>query len=128
MGWAIERNPKGTGYHAHGVQHGRFTKQALMQERWGDRIVDIRALSRPDAGVYAIKEAVRVAGYLVKGGTENFSGLGAHLAVNGGRAAHFTRGFLHGLDTRGALQAMALEQKIDGEPRTWHLEPAWVIA
>lgn len=125
MGWAIERNPRGTGYHAHGLQHGPYVPQAVLQERWGGRIVDIRALRQPAAGVYAIKEAVRVAGYTVKGGTENFDGLQKHLAINGHRAAHFTRGFLHGLTSREALGAIAAEQN-DGEPRTWHLEPAWV--
>lgn len=124
MGWAIERNPRGTGFHAHGVQHGPFVPQAVLQERWGGRIVDIRALRRPAAGVYAVKEAVRVAGYTVKGGTENFDGLQEHLAINGHRAAHFTRGFLHGLTSREALSAISREQN-DGEQRTWHLEPAW---
>ena len=124
MGWAIERNPRGTGYHAHGVQHGPYVPQAVLQERWGGRIVDIRALRQPAAGVYAVKEAVRVAGYTVKGGTENFAGLQEHLAVNGHRAAHFTRGFLHGRTSREALAEISAEQN-DGEPRTWHLEPAW---
>lgn len=128
MGWAIERNPRETGFHAHGVQHGPYVRQSVLQERWGGRIVDIRALSRPGDGVYAIKEAVRVAGYAVKGGTEDFAGLGEHLAVNGGRAAHFTRGFLHGNTSREALRAMAIEQGENGEPRTWHLEPAWSLS
>lgn len=124
MAWAVERNPRETGYHAHGVQHGPYVPQAVLQERWGDRIVDIRALRRPAAGVYAVKQAVRVAGYTLKGGTENFAGLTEHLAINGHRAAHFTRGFLHGLTSREALAAISAEQN-DGEVRTWHLEPAW---
>jgi hypothetical protein len=123
MGWAIERNPRGTGFHAHGVQHGQYVPQAVLQERWGGRIVDIRALARPRDGVYAVKEAVRVAGYVVKGSTDDFSGLEDHLAINGHRAAHFTRGFLHGLTSREALKAIAAENS-DGEPRTWHLELA----
>ena len=124
MGWAIEQNPRATGFHAHGVQHGPYVPQAVLQERWGGRIVDIRALRRPADGVYAVKDAVRVAGYTVKNGTESFAGLDEHLRINGHRAAHFTRGFLHGLTSREALAAIALEQG-DGEPRTWHLEPAW---
>ena len=124
MGWAIEQNPRATGFHAHGVQHGPYVPQGVLQERWGGRIVDIRALRRPADGVYAVKDAVRVAGYTVKNGTESFAGLDEHLRINGHRAAHFTRGFLHGLTSREALAAIALEQG-DGEPRTWHLEPAW---
>jgi len=42
MGWAIEQNPRATGFHAHGVQHGPYVPQAVLQERWGGRIVDIR--------------------------------------------------------------------------------------
>lgn len=123
MAWAVERNPAGTGFHAHGVQHGQYVPQGVLQERWGGRIVDIRAMRQPAAGVYAVKEAVRVAGYVMKNGAESFAGLDEHLRINGHRAAHFTRGFLHGLTSREALAAIAAEQS-DGEVRTWHLELA----
>lgn len=123
MGWAIERNPGETGFHAHGVQHGQYVPQRVLQERWGGRIVDIRQIRRPAAATYAMKDAVSVAGYLVKHGRENFDGLQAHLAVNGHRAAHFTRGFLHGLNSREAAKAMSAERN-DGEVLTWHMELA----
>lgn len=121
MGWAVERNPRDTGFHAHGIQHGPYVPQSYLQERWGGRIVDIRAMKQPSASVYAVKAAVAVAGYLVKNGSEDFSGLSDHLAVNGGRAVHFTRGFLHGLTSREAGAAIALE-RAGGEVRTWHGE------
>lgn len=123
MAWAVERNPKGTGFHAHGVQHGPYVPQGYLQERWGGRRVDIRAIRRPEAGVYAMKAAVRVCGYTVKKGTENFDGLTEHLRINGHRAAHFTRGFLHGKTSREALAALRDEMS-DGEDLTWHLELA----
>lgn len=127
MGWAVERNPRQTGYHAHGIQHGPYVPQRYLQERWGGRIVDIRALRQPAAGVYAMKAAVSVAGYLVKNGSEDFEGLEEHLAVNGGRAAHFTRGFLHGLTSREAGAAIALGRS-GGQVRTWHRELADVVS
>jgi hypothetical protein len=122
--WAIERNPKGTGYHAHGLQHGSYVPQALLQERWGDRIVDVRALSRPGAGVYAVKEALRVSGYVSKGATAgDGTALLEHLGRNGGRSVHWSRGFLHGNTKREALADLRRELS-DGEALTWVTVPA----
>jgi hypothetical protein len=117
--WAIERNPKGTGFHAHGVQHGDYVPQKRLQETWGGRIVDIRALARPGAGVYAVKEALRVAGYVTKG---TGSSLTEHLGRNGGRGAHWSRGFLHGR-TRSEALAELRRELADGERLTWVLVP-----
>lgn len=123
--WAIEANPKGTGYHAHGVQHGSYVKQARLQDAWGGRIVDVRALSRPGAGVYAVKEALRVAGYVTKGAAGG--GLHDHLGRNGGRAVHWSRGFLHGNTKREALSELRRELA-GGEALTWVLVPAGAAA
>ncbi len=118
--WAIEANPRGTGFHAHGVQHGDYVKQALLQERWGGRIVDVRALKQPGAGVYAVKEALRVAGYVTKGAAGEM--LPEHLERNGGRAVHWSRGYLHGRTKREALAEIRTELA-DGEALTWALVP-----
>jgi hypothetical protein len=123
--WAIEANPKGTGYHAHGVQHGDYVSQAHLQQRWGGRIVDVRALSRPGAGVYAVKEALRVAGYVTKGTAGG--GLVDHLGRNGGRAVHWSRGYLHGNTKREALAQLRTELA-GGEALTWVLVPAGAAA
>lgn len=117
--WAIEANPKGTGFHAHGVQHGDYVPQRRLQEAWGDRIVDVRALAKPGAGVYAVKEALRVAGYVTKGTGSNLS---AHLERNGGRGAHWSRGFLHGR-TRNEALAELRRELADGERLTWVTVP-----
>lgn len=45
-----------------------------------------------------------------------------HLALNGGRAMHWSRGFLHDLDKRAALASLR-DELADGSPRDWHLEP-----
>jgi hypothetical protein len=119
--WAIESNPRGTGFHAHGLQHGADKVPVrLISERWGGRVVDIRMLSKPGAGVYAVKEALRVAGYVTKGSQ---SALSQHLARNGGRAVHWSRGFLHGETKRGALAQLRAELA-GGEVFTWALVPA----
>lgn len=119
MGWSVEQNPRKTGFHAHGIQHGQYVPQKAIATAWGDRRVDIRALSRPEASQYAIKEATKACGYILKNGREDFTRLQGHLAINGGRAVHLTRGFLHGLTSRDALQAMRSE--MEAEPLTWSL-------
>ena len=66
-------------------------------------------------------EALKVAGYVVRGATAEHNGLAEHLALIGGRAMHWSRGFLHGWDKRGALAELR-EELADGAPRGWHLE------
>lgn len=121
--WATERNPKGTGVHVHLVEHGPHkVPQDLLQDLWG-RIVDIRAIRRPAAGRYAVKEALSVCGYAVKGATAR-GNLDGHLAINGGRAVHMSRGFLHGHTAREAL-AQLRRELAGGTEHEWVLLPAW---
>lgn len=120
--WAIEQNPRRTGFHSHAVQWGDYIPQGAMQEMWGGRRVDVRAISRPAAGTYAIKEAIKTAGYTVKNGTETFERLSEHLFINGGRVCHFSRGFLHGLTSAQALTALR-RQLNKGVTHEWHFEP-----
>jgi hypothetical protein len=119
--WAIEANPRGTGYHAHGLQHGDYVPVRHLVQRWGQRVVDVRALSTPGAGVYAVKEALRVAGYVGKGAQAG--GLHDHLDRNGGRPVHMSAGFLHGCTKREALAELRTDLA-DGEALTWALVPA----
>lgn len=127
MCWCIEANPRGTGLHAHGLQVGDFVAQQVLQERWGGRIVDVRALKTPGAGVYAVKEALRVAGYVAKGAGGGSEALMGHLDRNGGRAAHMTRGFLHGRTKREALAELRRELS-GGADLTWVTVPAGAAA
>jgi len=126
--WAIEENPRGTGYHAHGVQHGGYLDQAHGERLWGGRVMDIRALKTPGAGVYAVKEALRVTGYTMKGATSSSEALRAHLDRNGGRVAHWSRGFLHGLTKRDVLSRVREELAGEKERLTWVLVPAGASA
>lgn len=127
--WAREAGGKTGMLHVHGVQHGRHkVPQDRLQDLWGAR-VDIRAVKglrdRTGAATYTVKEALKVSGYTVKGATSSAAGLAEHLALNGGRPAHWSRGFLHGKTKRDALAALRSELA-DGEPLTWRLVPAWL--
>lgn len=123
IGWAVETGSKTGMVHIHGIQWGsQKIPQAALQDRWGS-IVDVRAVRTPAAGVYAVKEALTVAGYTVKGAT-NPAQLADHLDLNGGRAAHWSRGFLHGMTKREALGTLRAELS-NGEVQTWRLVPAW---
>jgi hypothetical protein len=79
-----------------------------LEEMWGGRFVDIFAASL-HASDYMAK-LFRMAGYSTKSISES-------LGMNGGRAIHMTRGYLHGLTARQAMQEMST-----GE--SWHLEHA----
>lgn len=140
--WSTELGSETGMVHVHGLQHGDYVPQAVLQDVWG-AIVDIRAVRTPrGAAGYALKEAARVAGYAMKGSRVDVrsvestppadladSGgkedpLRAHLDLNGGRAAHWSRGYLHGQDKRGALAAVRSSGR---EGLTWRLEPGWVV-
>jgi hypothetical protein len=95
----IERNPKGTGYHAHFLLKGDYVKQATM------RIAAIRAgcgTRKPDLRKIKWGAGQAIAGYGLKGfsvagyGLKGHSGVTASdaLAMNGGRLEHHSRGFI----------------------------------
>jgi hypothetical protein len=93
-------------------------------DAWGAG-VRIQRVETGGVARYVTKEALRVAGYTVKGSTASTTAdaMNAYLDLNGGRPLHWSRGYLHGLTKRQALNALRAELA-DGEVRTWHLEPA----
>ena len=101
--WTVERGSKTGMKHVHAIQHGSYLPQKTLQNLWGDRIVDVRAVS--DAGGYISKSAALVAGYIGKGATGEMGGLGVHLGLNGGRLHHWSRNFWGGLSIREAVAA-----------------------
>ena len=104
--WAVEANPRGTGYHLHAVQWGDFLPQRELQVRWGGRRVDIRAI-KPRGGAYVLKEAAKVAGYVAKGAASQVTD---HLALNGSRVYHSTRAYHCGLTKQQVRVEMACER------------------
>lgn len=95
IAWSIEPNPAGTGYHAHGLHWGDYLAHEECQRLWGGRHVWIEPLTG-HAAKYANKAGL-VAGYSSKGGSQ-------HLDINGGRAVHMSRGYLHGFTARSVLK------------------------
>lgn len=119
--WTTEAGKETGMIHIHPLQHGSYVPQRYLQEVWGAR-VDIRKVQTGGVAQYVTKDALKVAGYVVKEATAKHCSLADHLALNGGRAMHWSRGFLHGLDKRGALADLR-DELADGVRRDWHLEP-----
>lgn len=91
--WTVEHGSKSGMVHVHALQHGSYVPQRALEALWGRR-VDIRAIKGSQRVVnYAMKEAQRVAGYSLKGTHQD---LLTHLERNGGRACHYSRGYLRG--------------------------------
>lgn len=96
--WAIEPNPAGTGHHLHAIVHGDYLDKWRIDELWGGRRTWIEEV-KGDAIAYTQKCA-KVVGYNSKQAME-------HLEVNGGRAVHMSRGYLHGLSSREVLKLLS---------------------
>lgn len=92
-GLMLERNPQGTGYHGHVIQHGpKVNKDALDQAafRAGAGLTRVRKVR--DVGSlssYGLKGAA-LAAYGLKGTQDHGE---TFLDLNGGRLGHFTPGF-----------------------------------
>ena len=119
--WTTEKGKRNGMVHVHLLQHGDFIPQGDLEAAWGGRRVDIRAIDGGNVSSYVTKDALAVAGYVVKGRTAHF-GMGPFLDLNGGRAMHWSRGFLHGLTKREAGRAVSASLFADREPRTWRVE------
>jgi hypothetical protein len=94
--WTVEPNPRGTGFHAHCVQRGRYIPQAELERALVSagagkcpRIEWVRDRSR---GLKYNLKGFGAAGYGMKGFRPDVDGALA-LAVNGGRLEHHTRDF-----------------------------------
>jgi len=94
--FTIERNPKGTGYHAHCLQHGRSIPQAELQEscvRAGAGFPHINSIKRD--GIWTSRYGLKgfgADGYGLKSFRPNGDALEA-LRINNGRMEHHSRGF-----------------------------------
>lgn len=94
--WTLERNPKGTGYHAHVVQRGGYVPQAVLQlacERGGAGIPYVNAIRADTTGAqrYGLK-TFGATGYGLKTFRAADDARDA-LALNHGRLEHHSRDF-----------------------------------
>lgn len=94
--FTIEKNPKGTGYHAHCLQRGPSIPQAELQEscvRAGAGFPHINSIKR--AGMWTSRYGLK--GFGADGyGLKTFRSSGdprEALRINGGRLEHHSRGF-----------------------------------
>jgi hypothetical protein len=116
LAWTVEKGKETGMRHVHALQHGDYIPQAQLQKRWG-RIADIRAIRGVrGAADYAMKEAVSVSGYAMKGAAD----LDAHLDLNGGRGCHVSRGYLRG-ETQASVLDLLQRERSEGEVLTWVL-------
>jgi hypothetical protein len=116
VAWTVEEGKETGMRHVHLLQHGDYVPQAQLQDRWG-RIADVRAIRGARKAVdYAMKEAVQVSGYAMKGAAD----LDAHLDRNGGRGCHLSRGYLRG-ETQASVLDLLQRERSEGEILTWVL-------
>jgi hypothetical protein len=94
--WTLEKNPEGTGYHAHAIQRGRSIDQAVLQE----------ACARSDAGIPYINAIRRTAQWTSRYGLKGFGADGyglktfrpnadsrEALRINNGKLEHHSTNF-----------------------------------
>jgi hypothetical protein len=89
--WVVEEGSETGMKHIHAVQWGDFIPWRDLLGWWGARV----QIEHADAAVgYLGKNVVRYLGKGLDGDREAIEG---HMNLNGGRAAHWTRGFYAGL-------------------------------
>lgn len=101
--WTVEKNPKGTGYHVHALQRGKYISQNALQAACKSAkagIPDIRAIKRTTKWVsrYGLK-GFGADGYGLKTFRATDSATNA-LRINAGALEHHSRGFY---DYRGSI-------------------------
>lgn len=94
--WTLEKNPEGTGYHAHAIQRGRYLPQDELQEaclRSGAGIPYINAIKRTTQWTsrYGLK-GFGADGYGLKTFRPNADSREA-LRINSGKLEHHSTGF-----------------------------------
>lgn len=121
--YTVEPNPKGTGYHAHVLQHGRGRVDIELL-----KAAARRAGAGTISGMATVRDASSASLYSLKASAYSLKGLHGDqrrdaLAINGGRLEHHSRGFFLGLPVRRA-EVVALREAF---PDTdWTDRYAWV--
>lgn len=98
--WVVERGDDTGMKHFHAVQHGDFIPKNVLDESWPygwNEIEGARA-----ATDYLGKGVIRYVGKNLDGNGEDIE---AHMNLNGGRAAHWSRGFFGGLSREAYRKA-----------------------
>lgn len=101
--WVVERGSDTGMKHVHVVQHGDYVPKELVSASWPHGSTQVEAARA--ATNYLAKGVVR---YVAKGLDGDTSSIEDHMNLNGGRAAHWTRGFFDGLSRDGYRKAHPL--------------------
>ena len=101
--WVIEEGSETGMRHAHGVQWGDFIPKSRLDESWPYGFNEIEGARA--ATNYLAKGVVR---YVAKGLDGDGESIEEHMNLNGGRAAHWTRGYFGGLSRDGYRKANPL--------------------
>ena len=114
--WTVERGKRNGMKHVNVLQKGPYVPQRVLQRSWGG-IVHVQRIGREPGHVagYALKEARRVAGYSLK---EAGAGLDEHLALNGGRLAHWSRNYFGG-ETLPEVRQRLMGNPSSAESEDW---------
>lgn len=100
--WVVEEGSLNGMKHVHAVQWGDFIPWQDLLGWWGARV----QIEHADAALgYLGKNIIR---YLGKGLDGDRDAIEHHMRLNGGRAAHWTRGFFNGLSRDGFAKAHPL--------------------
>ena len=89
--------------HAHVVQHGDYIPKDLLSDSWPYGFTQIQGARQ--ATSYLAKGVLR---YVAKGLDGDAAAIEAHMNLNGGRAAHWSRGFFAGQSRDGYRKANPL--------------------
>lgn len=89
--WVVEVGSKNGMKHVHAVQWGDFIPWRDLLGWWGARV----NIQSADAALGYLGK--NVIGYLGKGIDGDREAIEAHMNLNGGRAAHWSRGFFNGM-------------------------------
>lgn len=101
--WVVEKGEQTGMKHLHAVQWGDYVPKELLEESWphgSTRIEGARA-----ATDYLGKGVLR---YVAKGLDGDGESIESHMNLNGGRAAHWSRGFFAGMSRDGYRKANPL--------------------
>jgi hypothetical protein len=111
--WTVETGKRNGMKHVNVLQKGPYVPQAELQRRWGG-IAHVQAIGRQPGAIagYALKEALRVTGYSLKDAAASRD---VHLALNGGRLAHWSRGYFGGQTYTEVRRQLLADSVSDGD-------------
>lgn len=101
--WVVEKGSSTGMKHVHAIQHGRYVPKDLLSASWPYGYTQIEGAR--EAVNYLGKGVIR---YVAKGIDEGDQELEEHMDINGGRAAHWSRGFFAGMSRKAYRQANPL--------------------